>query len=184
MTDLLQKILDYITANPDTATAIAVGFLSLLSGALQLFGLTTASKFVGTITFDLGRLVRLLKFALSIASIRRAAKISAAMAKTMGPPLVLIAALSALTATQGCALFRGAVVAGQAACQSELVNAPDVIAEAKVRGVSVGQLVDAFCGLVDVAAIFAAEPKSGVARQAMSPRDQAVTLLRAKGELQ
>lgn len=115
---------------------------------------------------------------------RRAARISSEMAKTMGPPLVLVACLSAITATQGCALFRGAVVAGQAACQSELVNAPDVIAEAKIRGVSVGQLVDAFCGLVDVAAIFTAEPKPGVARQAMSPRDQAVTLLRAKGELQ
>jgi len=100
-----------------------------------------------------------------------------------GRVLVLLLALGTLPLLNGCALFRGAVVAGQAACQSELVNAPDVITEAKVRGVSVSQLVDAFCGLVDVAAIFTAEPKPGVARQAMTPRDQAVTLLRAKGEV-
>lgn len=62
---------------------------------------------------------------------------------------------------------------------------PEVIEEAEVRGVSVGQLVDAFCGLVDVAAIFTEpKPASGGPRlAAQKPADQALALLRAKGEI-
>jgi hypothetical protein len=96
--------------------------------------------------------------------------------------LVLIAGMASLPLAQGCAWFKGAVVAGQAACQSELANVPEVIAEAKVRGISVGQLIELFCDMSDVAAVFTSEAKPGTARKAALPRNQAVTLLRAKGE--
>jgi hypothetical protein len=179
MTDHLLQILLYVTSAIGTivtAASAAAKFIDPLSPLGQWVAWVASCP--------IGHSPRVVKTVrLPSAAEKKATAITEAM-KTMGPSIVLIAALSAITATQGCALFRGAVVAGKAACQSELVNAPDVIAEAKVRGVSVGQLVDAFCGLVDVAAIFAAEPKPGVARTAMSPRDQAVTLLRAKGELE
>lgn len=101
-----------------------------------------------------------------------------------GMALMLVASMAAASMSQGCSFFRSAVSASQAACQSELANVPEVIAEAKVRGISVDQLVDAFCGMVDVASIFTSEAKPGTARKAALPRNQAVTLLRAKGELE
>lgn len=98
--------------------------------------------------------------------------------------LLVLLALSSVLPLQGCAWFRTAVSASQAACQAELASVPEVITEAQVRGVSVGQLVDAFCGLADVAAIFTTEAKPGITRTAMLPRGQAVALLRAKGEIE
>jgi hypothetical protein len=98
--------------------------------------------------------------------------------------LFVLLALGSVLPLQGCALLRGPVVAGKEACQAGLISAPEVIAEAQVRGISVSDLADAFCKLVDVAAIFTTEAKPGIARTSMPPRGQAVALLRAKGEIE
>ena len=97
-------------------------------------------------------------------------------------PAIVVVAL-ALPLLASCALFRGAVVAGQDLCRAELAQSQEVRDEAAIRKISTGELVDAFCGLVDVASIFATEAKPGIARTAMAPRNQAVILLRAKGEI-
>jgi hypothetical protein len=98
--------------------------------------------------------------------------------------LLVLLALGSVLPLQGCGWLKGPVVAAQSACQAGLISAPEVIAEAQVRGVSVSELADAFCKLVDVAAIFTTEAKPSIARAAMLPRNQAVALLRAKGEIE
>ena len=97
-------------------------------------------------------------------------------------PAIIIVALT-LPLLTSCALFRGAVVAGQDLCRAELAQSQDVRDEAQIRKIPTGELVDAFCGLVDVAAIFSTEARSGLARPALTRQAQAVALLKSKGEL-
>ena len=165
-------ILSLIQANLGTIIFIQQSLFSALSAFFQMIKMPKTSKFFGTFSaFDAGRAVRWLGPILQrIIDMRKVANVG----------IVALVMLS----VSGCAWFKGAVTAGQAACQTELANVPEVIAEAKVRGISVDQLVDAFCGMVDVASIFTSEAKPGTARKAALPRNQAVTLLRAKGELE
>lgn len=152
--------------------------LAALSGLFEALKLTSISKVLGTIAvIDFGRLVR----------VTRSVKPKPPTGGAVILPMLLAVSVAAF-ATQGCAFFKkaGPVVDGlQSQCATTLTDLPEVIEEAEVRGVPIGVLVDGFCKLVDVAAIFTEpKPASGGPRlAAQKPADQALALLRAKGEI-
>lgn len=82
-----------------------------------------------------------------------------------------------------CTTAKTVVDKTQDLCHSELLKSAEVIAEATSRGVLVSELVDLFCGMVDVADIFTKTTNNGVVQYQDSPRVQAVKLLQSKGEL-
>jgi len=152
--------------------------LMALSGLFEVLKLTSVSKILGTIAvIDFGRIVRF----------GRAAKLPPAGGSPALSALLLAVAFTSLS--PACSVFRKAdVVVDKLSeqCKTTLAVLPEVIEEAEVRGIPIGVLVDGFCKLVDVAAIFTEQkPTSGGPRlAAQKPADQALALLRAKGEIE
>lgn len=54
----MTELLNWVTANPTETALIVGGILSALSAALEATGKTGASKVVGTVTLDAGRVLR------------------------------------------------------------------------------------------------------------------------------
>jgi hypothetical protein len=57
----MNTIIAWVTVNPDMAVGVVVGVLSLLSGAFEGAGMTRTSKVLGTMSLDLGRIMRKLR---------------------------------------------------------------------------------------------------------------------------
>jgi len=82
----------------------------------------------------------------------------------------------ALLILPSCAFLKGAEVVAQDACHSGLLQSAAVQAEAFDRGLPLVEIVDKFCAMVDVAAVFDAKRASA---NGSSPRALAEALLRA-----
>lgn len=167
------QLIEFVRNNPDVFALIVAlqAVLIPLSGILRAAGFVNAARIVGVFSqIDLNAIFSF------IAKRKQAAAVAAKST----------AALLVLLALPGCQAFAKVVDSAQDVCETKLAVLPEIIQEAAVRGVSVGQLTDAFCGLVDVAAIFTEKkPASGGPRlAAQKPEAQALALLRAKGEIE
>lgn len=169
----MTQLIEFIRNNPDIFALIVAlqAVLIPLSGILRAAGFVNAARVVGVFSqVDLNAIF-------SFFSKRKQAATVAAKSTV---------ALLVLMALPGCQAFAKVVDSTQDVCETKLAELPDVIREAQIREIPVGVLVDGFCKLTDVAAIFTEKkPASGGPRlAAQKPEAQALALLRAKGEIE
>ena len=174
-------VLEALNVDPKTAATIVVFALfayilgSVAAKIVRALGYDRLAGVIEGLTGDIGKILENIK--------KPAAKKPGASAASKVAGVSIVFAFLALP---GCQAFAKVVDSAQDVCETKLAVLPEVIQEAAVRGVSVGQLTDAFCGFVDVAAVFTEKkPASGGPRlAAQKPEAQALALLRAKGEIE
>ncbi len=165
----IQNIIAWTLQNLDTIGAIVIGILSVLSGIFELLGKTTASKWCGTFSADVGRFIRWLK--------------SRNLALKGG----IVASVVLLAFVQGCALFRGATFwdSINEVCESSLVKTPEVQAKSAALKISPADVAGALCKIADVIEPFVREQmgvREGRAREILATT-QAVSIAKSKGLL-
>jgi hypothetical protein len=159
------KFLDLLTEqNIALITLVLSGFLSAISGILELSGKTGWSKVIGTVSVaDIGRVLRFVK---RLVDERKAAKV-AKVTSIMLAFLVL----------PGCSILKSPDFwdAAEKACVLAMTARPEVVAEAQARKLTGQEWATVICKISDVIEPFVVDPDP------KSAADRAVLLARPRG---